>query len=462
MRKVFTQEKSYKSNIVFALFLLILLLNTELSKAEIRFTEESITIARLPSKFLAGTWTFAKMNGNDNRDLVVAGIWQERNLFLKTVNYSGILFINFENGSLRVVGRSLKRQLTTQKDKLDTPIRKFLINRLSHCDLDKDGHEEIYVVYNDAPSCMVTRKNNEYSKNTLPFKDLEVPIIAWFDYDGDGWTDLFLSGAEPVENKENELRGLPGKIFRNNNGRLLETNILIDVPEIVDSAHVIDFDEDGKLDLFLGVATGWNAQPAFNRIFLNKGDRFEEVKLPQVNLDKLMGLSRSRLTSTDLDGDGLEDILISGCWNNRIGPKAFLTLIYRKKYFIEEGKKQFYLEYDHESMRQLPNILGDFIVEDLDNDGDKDIIVSGRDNNFKRNIICLENKESGFERVVSGLFDTNNEPLLGNTYGSVVVPYDVNQDGLIDLVCFPRQSGKKIILLRNVSIAGSQKDKTDG
>ena len=297
--------------------------------------------------------------------------------------------------------------------------------------------------------------NGTFKEEALPFPNLVGPVIVWFDYDGDGWIDLFLAGSEPIEGKENMVKDVTARLYKNQQGHLEPTKITFDVPESITSAHVIDFNQDSQPDLFLGLRTGSNAHPSVNRIFLNRTDNFEEVEFPLAAIDKLEGLSRANVANADFDGDGLSDILVSGCWNSRIGPKTYIVIAYKKLFHESQGK--YYLRYHRKLMDEIPNILGKVIIEDLDGDEDKDIFVSGFGTDLKQKIMCFENKEGTFRPVTNGPWSQHREQPLGRSYGgysSSVIPIDVNHDGLLDFICFPsatRTEGKGIILLLNVS-----------
>jgi hypothetical protein len=147
---------------------------------------------------------------------------------------------------------------------------------------------------------------------------------AFFDYDKDGWLDLFVSNycvwdpaTEPICNRPEApdychpdgYKGLPNSLYRNN-GDGTFTNV--SAPTGI-RAHVgkgmgiglADFDEDGWLDLFVS-NDNW---PAF--LFHNRqGRRFEEVALAAGVAYTEMGkkISGMGADARDVDNDGRPDV----------------------------------------------------------------------------------------------------------------------------------------------------------
>jgi hypothetical protein len=412
--------------------------------AGITFQVSPLKVSGLPDGFVANCWTMADVEGGGIADVIVAGNW-----WTDRASRSAAFVLRAADGMLSVRHTLLERVASASPEE-PNGIYAPVIQSLSHCDLDNDGREEVFAIGSDPSEQRMTQwRDGAWVEGPLPFPGLAFPVIAWLDFDGDGWIDLVLVGGEPIAGREREVVGVVGRLWRNEHGKLQPTDITFDVREYVDSAHVIDFDQDGKPDLLLGVDTSWNTQRACNRLFLNRPPGFEEVEFPLEALDKLEGLSRMHVSSADFDGDGLVELLVAGSWHNRIGPKGYLSLIYRKKRWPEGNR--YTLSYDYSLTDELPDILGPFVVTDLDADGDPDVFASGSGRDGRAKIVCLENKEGHLQRVVDGPWRGNAEQPLGEEYGNMVVPVDVNHDGLTDFVCFPSVSGKGIVLLSNGS-----------
>jgi len=119
----------------------------------------------------------------------------------------------------------------------------------------------------------------------------------------------------------------------------------------------VDFDNDGLLDLFV---SGTDNLGAFeNTIFINNGDD----TFNQINLDALTAIG---FDFGDYNNDGFTDIAISG--RNSSGAK--FTKIYRSNNGTSFTEVDF-------SLTDLSS--GGIIWEDLDNDGDLDLLLTGLD-----------------------------------------------------------------------------------
>ncbi len=415
--------------------------------ADICFEAKPISIQGLPKGILIRNWSLADMQGEGHQDLILAGLIPKSDFSL----ISAAFRIKIKNNLLTVIDTIFPASKGTDKTKSGYILSEIEVYDLTTCDIDKDNRDEIFLFYDNYPSQMIKREKNRYVISELPIQALSPLHTAWFDYNGDGWTDLFVSGQEFIKKKPKLLTQNVACIWENKQGKLKQTDIFFDIKGFVDSAHVIDYNEDNSPDLFICARSDNHANPAYNHIYLNKQGIFHEVEFPFQGIDKLMGLGWANLVCVDLNKDSLSDIIISGWWNQHIGPKAFITLIYRKSMMNENGKKVFYLEYDNDRMEHIPNIRGKFIVEDLDRDGDKDIIVSGHDSNFNNRVICLENRNNNLEQVKTGFSEIDIKKPLGSYYGETVIPFDVNKDGYMDIICFPDSSDKKIMFLQNIS-----------
>lgn len=448
---------SFKVIRVILLFFVVQFLNIEAARSEIHFQAKPLTLLDLPATFTASfNYAYADIEGDGTSNLIVSGDYSD-----KGISRSGIFVLKVTEHNLSMkypfLDLTEKQYMDMENAKKDPQPSRISIENISTCDLNKDGRDEIYVIcFYPQYSCSVILKDDRLTKSKLPFEALDSAVPVWFDYDNDGWVDLFLAGLRSPNNEDSVALEPIYQLYKNQQGRLILTNILFNIPDKVDSAYVIDFDEDGKLDLFLGCSTAWNARPSYNRIFLNKRDHFEEIEYPLSGTDRLMGLSRAHVVSHDFNGDNLSDILISGCWHDRLGSKAFISLIYKKSMTIIDGHRKYELKYDRNNIKEIPNILGKFILEDLDGDGDTDIFIFGFDAQLNTHVFFLENENSKFSQVHKELWLTDKEKLFNVKYYSVCVPYDVNQDGLMDIICFSDRFFKKNIVLVNTSVPPSQ------
>lgn len=403
----------------------------------IEFTSTSLNIGGLPDAFVATTAVIADVKQTDGQALVLGGTWLDAE-----AKRWGMLVIALGT-QWHVVDTVAFGEAPVLNQRAVTGI-----SALVPFDLDNDGRQALLVVggLGTSEHFILDWRNGSWQRDQAPFFGLIRPVVVPLDYDGDGWVDLYVSGAEQIEGRPQQIKELAGVMYRNERGRLVLARGVAFPPDIVvDSAHVIDVNEDGRPDLFLCASSPYTMRPFCNRILLNRGGSFQELALPFEGSDKLLGLGSARIGTGDLDGDGMKEILISGIWSERVGPKAFLTLLYRKKHCAAQRK--WYLEYDSARMEQIPNIFGDLVLEDLDGDGDIDIFLAGRGTDFQYRIMCFENAD-GSLRLVEAI---DAERLLGDVFDWIVIPWDKDGDGLLDLIAFPKGGSGASKLLLNTS-----------
>ncbi|HKX29595.1 MAG TPA: CRTAC1 family protein, partial [Blastocatellia bacterium] len=196
--------------------------------------------------------------------------------------------------------------------------------------------------------------------------------IVTFDYDDDGWSDIFIA------NDSN-----PNFLFRNNgDGTFTETALPSGVAvsdngqaEAGMGADAADLDRDGRLEVFI---THLDLEHA--RLYRNLGDgSFEDVTFAAKLGYATFRYSGFGTCLLDYDNDGARDIFMA---NGHILENVELfhpetryaepKLLYRNN-----GRGQF----ENVSERvgpdlQLPRVSRGAAVADVDNDGDQDLLIS--------------------------------------------------------------------------------------
>ena len=169
--------------------------------------------------------------------------------------------------------------------------------------------------------------------------------VAWGDYDNDGDLDILFTGS-----------GSSSRIYRNNRDDTF-TNIEAGLPGIEDgSAAWGDCDGDGDLDILL---TGSSDSGRISHIYRNNGDG----TFSNLNAD-LPGVSSSSVAWGDYDNDGDLDFLLAG-YNG----STLISHVYRN-----DGDGSF-TGID----AGLPGVSsGSMAFGDFDNDGDLDVLLTGR------------------------------------------------------------------------------------
>ena len=192
-------------------------------------------------------------------------------------------------------------------------------------DFDNDGDQDLFVAHEgwtgEEGSVMGETSKLYLNDGTGGFemvtKDigLGVPLVGYsvtaFDYDMDGWLDIFVCGYGRLESEHNNswidaTNGAPNGLFRNIKGERFE--------EVAAAAGVrgtswtyasaaADYDLDGDLDLYVGNDYG------LNRFYQNEGDgSFKDVAEDLGLLDRGNGMG---VSWGDLNNDGLLDVYVA-------------------------------------------------------------------------------------------------------------------------------------------------------
>ncbi len=231
-------------------------------------------------------------------------------------------------------------------------------------DVDGDGDDDVLI----SGRLQDERKSKLYINDgtgnfsemmNTPFEGLDSGSIAFSDIDGDGDNDVLITGDkshfEPIS-----------KLYNNDGaGNFSE---MTDTPfENVENGSVAfsDIDRDGDNDLLI---TGLSDRilpnghkEKISKLYRNDGaGNFSEITSTHFD-----GVSSSSVAFSDVDGDGDNDVLITGSNN---------SFEFSSKLYHNHGNGDF------SEMRGHPfaNIQsGSVAFSDIDGDGDKDLLISG-------------------------------------------------------------------------------------
>ena len=335
------------------------------------------------------------------------------------------------------------------------------INQVLPADLDGDGDRDFiaadFLMEKVAPGNYAQRK-----KINLPNVDVQLA-----DLDGDGLADAVYPKNDAVVWQRN----LGGLQF----GPAIQLDGFVAQNKYV---GIADFDMDGDLDLTAGIGT--EALANFSLLFWFENDgagNFTEHQLED-------GLSWVLSTMPlDVNADGLPDIFVergnlqTDIWFENLGNGVFgpwkdlftagttepanvnqrmlvdldddgrMDMVFSSKDYHETGvfwyqnlgagvfsdKIQLY-SVDHLGSYSSPY----FAVYDTDNDGHKDVVITGE---YYRQIIAFRGLGGGDFAPASIIYDD-----LGVGGFLAIVPYDVDDDGKLDLLL-----GNKASNLTNIN-----------
>jgi len=187
-------------------------------------------------------------------------------------------------------------------------------------DFDNDGFADLYVSNYDGTNFLYRNNhNNTFTEKTLA---AGVPgpgrgFATWFfDYDNDGWPDLFMSSYFlSVDESARTYLGLPHnaatlKLYRNNgNGTFKDVTKAVGLDKVFMpmGANFGDIDNDGFLDIYLGMGSPSYAALLPHVLLRNKeGQSFVDVTASSGTGELHKGHG---VAFADLDNDGDEDIV---------------------------------------------------------------------------------------------------------------------------------------------------------
>ena len=228
-------------------------------------------------------------------------------------------------------------------------------------DYDNDGHLDLFVGFVSRQGSSNRLYRNE--GNGTRFTDVTAAAgialsgsfrqASWVDYDNDGDVDLFLG-----------LRDKPNVLFRNDVGRFTDVaaSLGLDDGRRTVGAVWFDFDKDGDLDLSVA-----NMDGDANGLFRNDGMRFVDVAIAS-GLDAggrplgFRAYGSVRPTLVDFDNDGALDVFMAN-----YGPNGLLRNLSDGRF--ENVAPRLGLAIDS---RYDTGTWGDY-----DNDGRLDLYVNG-------------------------------------------------------------------------------------
>ncbi len=218
------------------------------------------------------------------------------------------------------------------------------------------------------------------------------------DVNGDGSQDLLITG-------QGENFATSATLYlRNSLGGFAEAGAgLTGVQD--GSTSIADVDGDGNQDLLI---TGLGENGRSTTLYLGDG----EGGFTEAGAD-LSGVLRGSTSIADVDGDGNQDLLITGEDGN-FDSSATLYLGNGQGRFTEAGAGLTGTEF------------GSTSIADVNGDGNQDLLITGEDGNFDSSAtLYLGNGQGGFSEAGAGL--------TGVREGSTSIA-DVNGDGNQDLL----------------------------
>ncbi len=318
----------------------------------------------------------------------------------------------------------------------------------------------------------------DFFREGLVYKMLskEGPTATIGDVNGDGFQDVFVGGAS---RQVGQIYLQKGTEFQFQSGNFEDESRFEDT-----AAHFFDADGDGDLDLFVGSGGNFQAQGGEflqDRLYLNDGEGNFIIKKDAFPLN---GFNTSVALSWDVDEDGDLDLFVG----NRSIPKVY-GLSPKNYWYQNDGQGNFknviseiapdleqagmitdaklvdltgdqklelivigewmvpkFFGYNDGKLERLSSNLNDFSgwwyaieTADLDKDGDQDLILGNRGENF-----YLEGSEEAPIKLWLNDFDNNKtlEKILTRTINGRDMPVPLKKELSDQIVSLKKKNNK--------------------
>ena len=262
------------------------------------------------------------------------------------------------------------------------------------------------------------QKINEPFDQAISSEDLS---CTFFDANGDGHLDLYVASGSS-EFDVYDLGLLDHLFFGDGRGAFRDSHQKLPNKGFESSSVVVpfDFDQDGDLDLFVGgrQRAGYYGVPTNSHLLENDGlGKFVNATQIRAPLFLKLGMITDAIT-TDLDQDGIEELIVVGHW---MAPKVFK--------FIQN---QFIDATDQFQLGGYAGLYNTISKGDFNEDGYVDLIFGNQGTNsryhastdYPLGLLVNDFDQNGSIDLIVSMFDDKIEyPLVQLKELSMQLPY---------------------------------------
>ncbi|MFM2226166.1 MAG: hypothetical protein RJA07_2368 [Bacteroidota bacterium] len=290
----------------------------------------------------------------------------------------------------------------------------------SFADIDNDGDMDCFVTSNGYKPNLFYKNNGngtftaDNSQFLTSLNNIEYfHGVSWVDYDNDGFVDLYLTNYWPTKFNQLYHNNGDGTFTYQNN------NILSKQKGSNVTCSWIDYDNDGKMDVFLP-----SNDSTLNNLYHNDG-KGNFSKITNSGLTNDGGRSTAACWG-DIDNDGDMDLFVA----NQSNGKNFL--------YTNNGNSTFTKITTGDVVNNISNSHG-CSFQDIDNDGDLDLYVT---NDRGASYLYLNNGNGTFTKNLEELITSRLPGAMGTSWS------DYDRDGDLDLMV-TCHSNRKSYLFKN-------------
>ena len=258
---------------------------------------------------------------------------------------------------------------------------------LGWVDFDNDGYLDLVVTGKDLEAATVLNIYKNDGAGTLVKIDNGTPIdgvtdatLAFGDSDADGDIDMVLAGLTVSEDGQqiNYIMNLYENEYNTSGGALIfKRNDKFNREGFTNGdIEFADLDNDGDLEIIYA-GTGKGDNPVGGIISNTRAG----LTGGTYDYSGQLQLGEASISVGDIDSDGDLDIIATGIAGQGNDVRENVTRMFTNEYYAIDSLRA-YINFnvrDNDEIQSLAD--GDIDLIDFDNDGDLDLLVSGKDNN---------------------------------------------------------------------------------